>query len=304
MDNFMYFCSPTNIDSHTTSMKNILIRAASGAIYVGLIVASIVWGKGYAYPLLCALLGALAVMEFNRISLGAPQSRSHRVLLGLDVAGCVLAIAGITLGIIGPRESQYLFSLCLLPAFLYLIVRPVAQLYVTDGSDSIRSLTTSLGGYVYISLPLICSGLLYKANPGILLALFIMIWCNDTGAYLSGITMGRHKLFERISPKKTWEGFFGGMVFCTAAAAVCRLLFTGHLEFHDDIALWNIMLLGVTVSIVATWGDLVESLLKRSANIKDSGHIIPGHGGILDRIDSLLLVMPWALLWLALNNCI
>lgn len=285
-------------------MKNIVIRAASGAIYVGLIVASIIWGKGYAYPLLCALLGALAMVEFNRISLGPLQTRSRSVLLGMDVAGCVLAIIGFGLGVSGPAHSQFAFSVCLIPAFLYLIARPVAQLYVTDSSDSIKWLATSLGGNVYISVPLICSCLLYTANPGFILVLFIMIWCNDTGAYLSGITMGRHKLFERISPKKTWEGFIGGMVLCTVAAVVCRQLFTGHLSFAHDLPMWNTVALGITVSIVATWGDLVESLLKRSAHIKDSGNIIPGHGGILDRIDSLLLVMPWALLWLVLTNCI
>lgn len=221
----------------------------------------------------------------------------------MDVTGYIFGILGVTLGLISPGVAQQLFLIMLALAFLYIIARPVAQIYISV-TDPIKTFTTSFGGNVYVGLPLLCSCLILSINPGILLALFVMIWCNDTGAFLSGITLGRHKLCERISPKKTWEGFFGGMLLCTLSAVACRQLFFGSLAFHSMVPMWNTVALGISVSIVATWGDLVESLLKRTAHIKDSGHIIPGHGGVLDRIDSLLLVMPWSLLWLALTNCI
>ena len=113
----------------------------------------------------------------------------------------------------------------------------------------------------------------------LLLAIFVCIWVNDTGAYLAGSTLGKHKLFPSVSPKKSWEGFFGGLV----ASAVAAGLLLG----------WEQAYYGVLISIIATWGDLFESMIKRSVGVKDSGSILPGHGGILDRIDSLLFVLPF-----------
>lgn len=285
-------------------MKNILVRSLSGTVYVGVIIASIVWGGQWAYPVVCALLCAAGIVEFNRICLGEPASPGRKTLLVMDVVAPVFGILGLMFGVITPMPGHMVYITLYFLSFLYLIARPVAQLFFGN-LDPIRNLTTSFGGNVYIALPLLCSCFIQQFfSPGILLALFIMIWCNDTGAFLSGITLGRHKLWERISPKKTWEGFFGGMIFCTAAAVACWWWFSGSLAFPYHMQLWDVIVLGITVSIVATWGDLVESMLKRAANVKDSGHVIPGHGGVLDRIDSLLLVMPWALLWLLFSNWI
>lgn len=286
-------------------MKNILVRSLSGAVYVGVIIASIVWGGKWAYPVVCAILCAAGIVEFNRICLGEPTTPARKTLLVMDVVACVCGILGFMFGFFatGP-QARIIFIPLLSLSFLYIIARPVAQLFF-GALDPIKNLTTSFGGNAYVAIPLLCSCLIEQiVSPGILLALFIMIWCNDTGAFLSGITLGRHKLWERISPKKTWEGFFGGMIFCTAAAVACWWWFSGSLAFPYHMQLWNVIGLGITVSIVATWGDLVESMLKRAAHVKDSGNIIPGHGGVLDRIDSLLLVMPWALLWVVFSNWI
>lgn len=117
------------------------------------------------------------------------------------------------------------------------------------------------------------------------LTLFILIWLNDTGAYCVGCLIGRHKLFERLSPNKTWEGFFGGFVFAVAAGIAAALLCPSL-----GMSVVGGAVLGAGVSIVATFGDLFESMMKRHRHLKDSGNVIPGHGGILDRIDSLLLV--------------
>ena len=129
-------------------------------------------------------------------------------------------------------------------------------------------------------------------SPGIILGFFILLWSNDTGAYLSGITFGKHKLFERISPKKTWEGFFGGLILTVCVAC----LIAGKLGVVN-IAGWIIIALIITVS--GTYGDLIESMLKRNAGVKDSGSILPGHGGFLDRFDSVILSLPLVYLYIS-----
>lgn len=133
----------------------------------------------------------------------------------------------------------------------------------------------------------------YSFSPGLVIGFFLLVWANDTGAYLTGITIGKHKLFERISPKKTWEGFFGGLVLAIAAAWFLSgwLGITGRVEW---------MLIAVVISVAGTYGDLVESMLKRSSGVKDSGSILPGHGGFLDRFDSTLTAFPLVYLFIAL----
>jgi phosphatidate cytidylyltransferase len=130
-------------------------------------------------------------------------------------------------------------------------------------------------------------------SPGIIIGFFLLIWANDTGAYLTGATLGRHKLFERISPKKTWEGFFGGLII---AAAVAWLL-SGWLGIVNSLQ-WVVIALIVTIA--GTFGDLVESMLKRSTGVKDSGTILPGHGGFLDRFDSAIVAFPLVYLFITL----
>jgi phosphatidate cytidylyltransferase len=130
-------------------------------------------------------------------------------------------------------------------------------------------------------------------SPGIVLGFFILLWANDTGAYLVGISLGKHRLMERISPKKSWEGFFGGLII---AAAIAWLL-SGWLGVLGRNG-WVIV--SVIVSVAGTYGDLVESMLKRSLGVKDSGTIMPGHGGFLDRFDSVIISFPLVYLYISL----
>ena len=122
------------------------------------------------------------------------------------------------------------------------------------------------------------------------LSLFIFLWASDTGAYCSGMLFGKHKLFPRISPKKSWEGSIGGGILAVLISAlICSLVKTNYLEWAG---------FALVVVVFGTWGDLVESLFKRQLGINDSGHILPGHGGILDRMDSSLLAIPASVIYL------
>jgi phosphatidate cytidylyltransferase len=130
-------------------------------------------------------------------------------------------------------------------------------------------------------------------SPGIIIGFFLLLWANDTGAYLSGISFGKHKMMERISPKKTWEGFIGGII----AAILAAWLLSGWLGVVDKIH-W--VVIALIISVAGTYGDLVESMLKRSLGVKDSGTIMPGHGGFLDRFDSAIISFPLVYLFISL----
>lgn len=130
-------------------------------------------------------------------------------------------------------------------------------------------------------------------SPGIVIGFFLLLWANDTGAYLVGVSIGKHRLMERISPKKSWEGFFGGLFIAMAAA----WLLSGWLGVVDRMG-W--MIISIIVTVAGTFGDLAESMLKRSLGVKDSGTIMPGHGGFLDRFDSAVIAFPLVYLYIAL----
>lgn len=279
-------------------MKNLLKRSLSGAVYVALIIVAVVLGDWWHIALF-SLFTLLAVVEFSRIS-NASTGGAKTLSLVADAVGGLLLFFAVTL--MAP-PVHYLIALSgvfLLCYFLYLIARLVMQLYTREESP-LTNLAFSYMGQMYIALPLGLMSFYYMLPNGkaLLLAMFVMIWLSDTGAYCVGSLIGRHKLFPRISPAKSWEGFCGGVVFVIASAFVMKYCFGGW--FHDT-SISSLCGLGVVVAVFATWGDLVESLIKRSLGVKDSGNILPGHGGILDRIDSLLLVVPSSLLYLWLQN--
>lgn len=267
-----------------------LKRAIFGAIYVAVIVSGILCGK-YAFLALQFLLTILAVNEFLCMT-------NHTNLLTriIDCVGAAF-LAFILWWSDGYSVVSGILSLAYFAC--YPALRFIVQLWCKK-DNALQSLSLSMMSQLYIALPIALMSIIYAANPCLLLLLFVLVWVNDTFAYLSGVTFGRHKLWERISPKKTWEGLLGGIVMTILVAFGCG--FIPNVEF--GLTPCVLAVLGLIVSVVGTLGDLVESLIKRTVGVKDSGNIIPGHGGILDRIDSILLVIPVTFFFLGLIDAL
>lgn len=264
--------------------KKLMVRALSGLIYVAIIVVCILWGE-IPFSCMAALFSGLGIIEFEKITNADNKTNASELLLDIAAAVCLA------------------FGWLWWPLAAWLIIilaRMTLQLYVKT-ENPLSEMAHSLMAQIYIALPLgIMAAIGQRYNLHFLLASFLMIWINDTGAFLVGSSFGRNRLFERISPKKSWEGFFGGFAFNLIAGWAFYSFCSGFFNIGWDMMTW--ILYGAIVTIFATWGDLVESLIKRTLHIKDSGNIIPGHGGILDRIDSLLFVMPATLLYLLLTT--
>ena len=267
--------------------KKVLTRALSGAVFLVIVIGAILLGE-YAYSAVFLFVTIVSLFEFYR----ALVQNGYEVK---NIAGIVtgaLIYCAISVACMLPQYSALaLFSLPLLFAlFLY-------QLWQRD-ERPFESIGYTVLGIVYIAVPLALTHLLAKPSfiqghtdymPFVLLGVMILQWTSDTFAYLTGITIGRHPLFARHSPKKSWEGFCGGMAFSILAGYLIGTYFDTPFSVID----WMIM--GAMVPITGTLGDLTESMFKRSMGLKDIGKIMPGHGGLLDRFDSLLMSTPFLL---------
>jgi len=274
-------------------MKNVVVRSLSGLVYIVIIVAAILSGWKAFYGL-TALMAIVAMLEYTEMTAPAAENVSamRYLAMGLDICG-VLALTAM------PAVSEIFGSAsCVALVAAYLIIRLTASLY-DHRAEALTFTAKSVLGVTYIGLPLAALNYIYtfgeSSNHIFVLLVFVTIWLNDTGAYCFGSTMGRHKLYERLSPKKSWEGFWGGLVCCLAFGIVCFRFFN---SIEMSLTQWAVT--GVLISVSATLGDLFESMIKRTVGVKDSGSIIPGHGGILDRIDSLLFVAPAVMAFLTL----
>ncbi len=268
-------------------MKNLFLRAGTGAIYVALIVLALTSNQ-WVFLGMCLLLPILGLIEFYKLTNAAIGER--RITLYADIIGAILMITGFFAA--GRQNFPCAVPIIAyaLPYLIYMLIRFTLQLYTREASP-LNNFAYSVMGQIYVALPFGLMSLLYfdYASPQLLLAMFIMIWLNDTGAYLVGCSIGRHRLFPRISPKKSWEGFFGGLAFTIGSAFIFKYAFA---QYYPELSIYEMIGLAIVVTAFSTWGDLIESLIKRTLDIKDSGKMMPGHGGMLDRIDSLLLVTP------------
>ena len=263
-------------------MKNLIIRALTGIIYVVIVTGGVLINS-WTFLILFSVITFLCLWEFyglvNQYK-GTDISRVFNCLGGsvLFVATFLFA-SGIT--------NYTIFLLYL----LYIIIVFVAELY-RKKEDPLKNLAFSFLGQLYIALPYsilnflgfikLGSGDIYY--PLLILSLFVFIWINDSGAYLTGMAFGKHKMFPRISPKKSWEGFAGGVFLTIGAAWIFAY-------FEPVIPVYHWMAMALVIIGLGTWGDLIESLMKRTLGVKDSGKVLPGHGGFLDRFDSLLFAI-------------
>jgi len=270
-------------------MNNIVQRTLSGIVFVAAIIGAL-WGGPLSFFLLFAFLTGWSVHEFY--SLIAADGILINRPVGITAGTLLFGIFFLTAG--GYIPSSTLWTVLLLP-----LIIGITEIY-RNKQQPVQNMAYTLAGLIYPALMLSMLSYLYffpgaqtNHHPTLVIGLFILIWTHDTFAYLIGKRLGRHKLFERISPKKTWEGLLGGLIFSLLAAYLLA-------RYHPGIAVIHWMVLGVLASGMGTLGDLFESLIKRAIGAKDSGKLIPGHGGILDRLDAGLFVFPSAFLYLSL----
>lgn len=263
-------------------MKNVIKRAITGIIYIGFIVGAILWGAPGVF-VLSLLFSALGVGEFMSMSTGSPSSRITWIL---DILGALILTSGIAVWAL-PHVVDISWLYLLLVWVFWLLGRMIAELYIREGNP-LLNLSMAITAQIYVAMPLGLLNFINLIEGAVLMLMFILIWLNDTGAFVFGSMFGKNRLFPSVSPKKSWEGFFGGLIFTVGASIAACFIFPHW--FHRLLPWGAWALYGVVVSVMSTWGDLVESLFKRCLGIKDSGKILPGHGGILDRIDSLLFV--------------
>lgn len=260
-------------------MKNLVTRSLAGIVFVGVTLGSLLLGN-YVFAIFFLLILAGTLNEFYNLI----KNSGTRPLKAAGLAtGTVIFVISFLVA------SGKLSALAFLLIFPMLLSFFAAELY-RKNDRPLESIAAGILGIAYVALPLSLANLIVfdrtgAYSPGQMIALLALIWVYDSGAYLFGISLGRHRLFERISPKKSWEGAIGGTI-----AALISAYFLSR--FFPETGLVHWLIIGLLVVVVSTFGDLAESLLKRQFGLKDSGKLIPGHGGLLDRFDSLLFAIP------------
>ena len=270
-------------------MNNFFVRILTGAVYVGLILVSLL-----VHPLIFILLltafHLLSLLEFRKME----KTLALRPPLWIYInSGFFLLMLILIFVTELPVTGLAGMMIILLLGFIFSIYTKTAHSWELLKGTSFAAL--------YISMPLLLLFLLHIQNnipeTPVVLSLFILIWVNDSMAYMVGMWLGKHPLFERISPRKSWEGFLGGLFFTLLVSWLLYL-------FYPALNLYEWLIFGLVCVVAAVYGDLTESVLKRSAGVKDSGKLLPGHGGMLDRIDSLLFVGPAIYLYLLILKLI
>ncbi|MEM6319194.1 MAG: phosphatidate cytidylyltransferase [Bacteroidota bacterium] len=276
-------------------MSSFISRVLTAVVFVAVMIGG-VYAQPYTFVGLFALITALSVWEYLNLALAETKSRrdTTRKILGWILG--MLPFLEVGCYQLGWIHNEYYIGYATFLMLPIVFLAFVYELY-TDSAKPFANIGILVLGMVYIGIPfalLILIGF-FKGNfsPNIVFGLLALTWMNDTGAYLVGSQIGKHKLFPRISPGKTWEGSTGGVVVTFIIAYLLSQVF-------DDLRLVDWMILGAIVAIFGSIGDLVESMLKRSLNIKDSGTLLPGHGGLLDRFDAFIFLLPFAAAYLLL----
>lgn len=271
--------------------SNFLKRALTGILFVCILVGCMLYSP-LSFGLLFTLIAALSVHEFAHLVNAGGEVKINATITSLGGAYLCLALMGFC--------TQAADARIFLPYLGLLLYLMITELYLKR-SNPLDNWAFSMLSQLYVALPFallnvlafhndpVSSSVAY--NPILPLSIFVFIWLSDTGAYCVGSLIGKHRLFERISPKKSWEGSIGGAVFSIASSFVFA-------HYYDFLSVGQWAGLAAVVVVFGTWGDLTESLMKRQLGIKDSGNILPGHGGMLDRFDSALMAIPAAVFYL------
>ena len=272
-------------------MNDLVTRTLSGILFVGIIVAAILLGQWF-FALVFLVLSVLGLFEFYKLV--SKTGIKPQIVTGILLSIAVFSITFLYLSMV----IEVTYFLIIIPLFFLAFV---FELY-RKKEKPFENIAFTFMGVIYISIPFsLLSGFVFTNSgysdytPQILLIYFSLIWLYDSAAYIFGVSFGKHRLFERISPKKSWEGFIGGAVSTMAAAYIISIYFT-------QLSMVNWMVIALIIVVSATFGDLSESMFKRSLGVKDSGNILPGHGGILDRFDAVFLSSPIVFTYLQLLN--
>ena len=280
----------------TSKLKNLITRSITGILYVAIMVTGFL--QSVNMIVVFALITGLATWEFTGLVNEYKHVNVNRRITTVAGVYFFLAVAGVNSGAI---QTNTVF----VPYLLTIIYLFISGLY-TKSDDSVNDWAYTMLSQMYIALPLSTINVIAfrQAADGLNyyyyllpLSIFIFLWTNDTGAYCTGSLFGKHKLFPRISPAKRWEGSIGGGILVLIVASIMYYI-ESQGENLSGLNLIEWLGLGLVVVVFGTWGDLVESLLKRTLGIKDSGNILPGHGGILDRFDSSLMAIPASVVYL------
>ena len=294
--------NPVEQDSSETSspFSSIIARTVTGILYVVAIVGGILLGPLW-FTILFSVVTGLVTWEFCSIINAGLRLQVNRFITTVGAVYLYFAMFDSITNLTGLGYGVFI------PVVITVMYLLISELYM-KGFRKIENWAFAFMAILYIALPFsllnmlafitIPSGLAYVIV--FTLSLFIIIWTSDTGAYLIGSRFGKHRLFRSVSPKKSWEGTVGGGLL---AIAISQIIATFSQDLNADNILLNRLLwagFAAVVVVFGTWGDLVESRLKRKLGVKDSGHILPGHGGWLDRFDSTLMAIPAAVIYLYL----
>ena len=276
-------------------MKIFIVRTITSVFFVAAVVSSFL--RPEAMVLLFALVTGLTLWEFTGLVNDSGRAVVNRFISTAAGVYLFMAMSGFA--------SNLTPSSVFIPYLLTLVYLLVAELYLKQ-ADPLADWAYTMMSQMYVALPLsLINVLAFHAVDGdvtytlaLPLSIFVFLWLNDAGAYCIGSLLGRHKLFPRISPGKSWEGSIGGAVLVVAGSVAVYYLVRQYGLQPASLTLLEWVGLGLVVVVFGTWGDLVESLMKRTLGIKDSGNILPGHGGMLDRFDSTLTALPAAVVYL------
>ncbi|MDR2293554.1 MAG: phosphatidate cytidylyltransferase [Prevotellaceae bacterium] len=262
-------------------MRNLIIRTASGLLFLAIMIGSILWNT-YAFAALTCIIIIIGMFEFFNLTIPKRHLSQKTASIFIGLSG-VLFFNPVT-------NNKFLSAFFVIVAIACLTMIWIIELY-KKSEKPIENIALFILPIIYIAVPFTLMHYLNCFDPDgkfYILAFFILIWANDVGAYCFGILFGKHgkhKFFPRISPKKTWEGFAGGIITAIIASVIIA-------KSMLNIEIYHLIIIAITTSVFGTFGDLAESMLKRSAGVKDSGKIMPGHGGILDRFDSAIFAFP------------